>query len=53
MLGHRDQLSEFVTIMSDDEAVAFIRSKIDERDNFNRRVAEENVQPLPDWTGQD
>ena len=53
MLGNRSELSRFVRIMSDEEAVAFIRSKIDERDDFNRRVAEVTGLSLPEWTGKD
>jgi hypothetical protein len=53
MLGNRSELSRFVRIMSDEEAVAFIRSKVDERDDFNRRVAEATGLSLPEWTGKD
>ena len=41
ILGNRDQLRKFVQIMSDTEAVEFIRSKITERDHFNRYVSKE------------
>jgi hypothetical protein len=53
ILGNRQKLKEFVQILSDIEAVEFIRSKIDERDEFNRRVAREYGGILPDWTGKD
>jgi hypothetical protein len=53
MLGNKARLGKFVTVMSDDEAVAFIRSKINERDEFNRRVSEETGQLLPEWTAKD
>jgi len=53
MLGHRDQLKDFVRILSDVEAVDLIRRTIQERDDFNRRVEREFGLPLPQWTGQD
>ena len=36
ILGNRDKLRDFVQIMTPDEAVAFVRGKIHERDEFNR-----------------
>ncbi len=53
ILGNRDKLSGIVSIMTDREAVAFIRNKIRERDEFNRRVAQEFGAELPKWTGKD
>ena len=53
ILGNKARLSSIVKIMSDDEAVAFIRLKINERDEFNRRVSNETGQLLPKWTGKD
>lgn len=53
ILGSREKLSDFVQIMSPDEAVAFVRAKIEDRDQFNRRVAREIGGELPSWTGQD
>ncbi len=53
MLGNRDKLKDVVSIVSDAEAVELIRKKIQERDEFNRRVAGEFGVPLPEWTGLD
>jgi hypothetical protein len=53
ILGNRDKLREIVQIMSPIEAVDFVRKKICERDEFNRRVAEELGGELPPWTGID
>lgn len=53
ILGNRDKLRDIVQIMSDGEAVAFIREKIVERDAFNRQVAAETGLPLPEWIGKD
>jgi hypothetical protein len=53
ILGNRDKLKNMLTIFSPDEAVDFVRSKIVERDNFNRRVAAEVGSELPAWTGKD
>ncbi|MFZ3116456.1 MAG: hypothetical protein WA133_10575 [Syntrophales bacterium] len=53
ILGNRDKLNGFVRIMTPDEAVDFVHSKITERDDFNRRVAMEIGGELPSWTGRD
>ena len=53
ILGNRDKLKGMVRIFSDEEAVEFIRSKITERDELNRRIAQEFDLPLPEWTGRD
>jgi len=53
ILGNRDKLKDVVKILSDSEAVVFIRTKIAERDAFNRRVNQEFGTSLPEWTGQD
>lgn len=53
ILGNRDKLHDIVSIMSDIEALAFIREKIIERDRFNHRVAQEFGGELPAWTGKD
>jgi hypothetical protein len=53
ILGNRDKIKDYVKIMSADETVAFVRSKLDERDEFNRRVVSEYGGELPEWTGKD
>ena len=53
ILGNRHKLAGFVRIMSPDEAVAFIRAKICERDEFNERMVKELGGELPPWTGKD
>ena len=53
ILGNRDKLRDVVKILSLDEAVAFVREKITERDEFNVQVAKEFGGELPPWTGLD
>lgn len=53
ILGNRDKLKNFVQVMSPAEAVDFVRSKITERDDFNRRVVREFGGELPPWTEKD
>lgn len=53
ILGNRDKLKDMLEIRSPDEAVNFVRSKIQERDNFNKRVASEFGCEVPEWTGRD
>ena len=55
ILGHRDELAlRFgLRILTADEAVAFVRERIGERDDFNRKVVREFGGQLPDWTGKD
>jgi hypothetical protein len=53
ILGNRDKLKGMVRILSDAEAVEFIRSKIAARDELNRSIAKELGLPIPEWTGQD
>jgi hypothetical protein len=53
ILGNRQRLRGFVQIMSPDEAVAFVRQKIQERDDFNRRVVSQCEGNLPEWTDKD
>lgn len=55
ILGNRDKLQviDGIKILSPTEAVELVKSKIKERDDFNKRVAEESGKTLPDWTGMD
>lgn len=53
ILGNRDKLRRYVQILSPDEAVTYVREKISERDEFNRRVLREFGGELPPWTGRD
>jgi hypothetical protein len=53
ILGNRHMVANLVRIFSPDEAVAFVRGKIRERDNFSARVAKEFGGEVPEWTGQD
>ena len=53
ILGNRQKLKDLVQILSDTEAVEFVRRKINDRDEFNSRVEQEYGYPLPEWTGLD
>jgi hypothetical protein len=53
ILGNRANLRDIVQILSDFEAVVFIREKITKRDKFNQRVSQEFGLDLPEWTGKD
>ncbi len=55
ILGNRDTLPQrfAIRILTPDEAVAFVRERIRERDDFNRQVSREFGGELPDWTGND
>ncbi len=53
ILGNRDKLKNMLEILSPDEAIDFVRSKIQERDHFNIRVQKEIGGEVPDWTGSD
>jgi hypothetical protein len=55
ILGNRRALSErfSIRILTADEAVDFVRTKIRERDDFNRQVIQEFGGQLPEWTGKD
>ena len=55
ILGNRDKLAQrlAIRIFSPDEAVVFVRGKIQERDDFNRQVVRELGGEMPEWTGRD
>lgn len=53
IIGNRDKLKDIVKIQSPEEAVTYIRKKIQERDEFNKRVSLEIGGQLPAWTGMD
>ena len=53
ILGNRHKLEGRVWILSPDEAVAFVRDKIRERDEFNTQFVKEFGGQLPTWTGKD
>jgi hypothetical protein len=55
ILGNRDALDQRfgIRILSAHEAVDFIRSKIRERDDFNRQIVREFGGTLPEWTDTD
>ncbi len=53
ILGNRQRLRQLLRIMTDNEAVSFIRDKIKERDGFNERGSREYGGQLPVWTGRD
>jgi hypothetical protein len=53
ILGHREELRDLVQIMTDDEAVTFIKQKIFERDNRARFDATGSGEALPDWVEKD
>lgn len=52
IIGNRDKLRDVVKILSPDEAVAFVREKITERDEFNVQVAKEFGGELPHGQAQ-
>ena len=53
ILGNRHTLRDLVQILSPDEAVNFVRQKIQERDEFNARFVKEFGGELPSGTGRD
>lgn len=53
ILGNRAKLRDHLDVLSDKEAVDFIRAKINERDDINRQVAAMTGEELPEWTGKD
>jgi hypothetical protein len=55
ILGNRDKLRTMsdILIMSPDEAVGFVETKIRARDDLNKRIARAMGAEPPDWTGED
>ena len=53
ILGNRHKLGGFVRIMTPEEAVSHVETKIRERDEFNLEVTEWTKAELPPWTGKD
>jgi hypothetical protein len=54
ILGNRAALAALgIEVMSDDEAVAHIRRKIQERDERAVRRARRDGKPVPPWVGKD
>ena len=54
ILGAKEKLKEIgLFVMSDCEAVDYIKGLIKTRDNRVKRKSEENGEPLPDWYGKD
>ena len=53
ILGNAHKLTNIVKILSPTDAVAFIRNKIQERDDHNRKISQATGQKLPEWTGKD
>jgi hypothetical protein len=53
ILGNAYKINNIVNIMCDTEAVEFIKSKINERDDRNIEISNLTDQALPEWTGKD
>jgi hypothetical protein len=53
ILGNRHKLNGFVRIMTPEEAVKHVETKIHERDEFNREMTKWIKAELPPWTGKD
>jgi len=53
ILGNRHKLRDSLKILSPDEAVDFVRQKIQGRDVFNVQFVKEFGGELPPWTGRD
>jgi len=53
ILGNRHKLKDILKIFSPDEAVDYVRQRIQERDEFNVRFVKEFGGELPPWTGHD
>jgi hypothetical protein len=53
ILGGRESLRDLVQIMTDIEALEFIKTRIAKRDYYVRIEAVESGFPLPEWVGRD
>jgi hypothetical protein len=53
ILGNAHKLTNIVKIFNATDAVTFIRKKIQERDDHNRKILQVTGQKLPEWTGKD
>lgn len=54
ILGNRDALGRLgITVMSDDEAVEYVREKIRQRDRLMIERCDWEGRPLPAWVGND
>ena len=53
ILGNRHKLRDIVRVLSDIEAIVFIRKEIQECDQFNREVVRQFGGELLEWTDND
>jgi hypothetical protein len=54
ILGNRERLRSLgVQVLTDEEAVAFVRQLIQERDDRERERARFTGEPAPEWVGRD
>ena len=54
ILGHRGELADLgITVISDNEAVAWVKEKIRKRDHNAVLMHEDFAAPLPGWVGED
>lgn len=53
IVGNRDKFQDHVKVLRPQEAVDLVRQAIQKRDDFNRKVAAQTGQALPEWTGKD
>ncbi len=53
ILGNAHKLKGYVKILNDQEAIDFIRKKINERDLINEQISQLTSLPLPSWHGTD
>lgn len=53
ILGNAHKLADIVKILNPEQAVRFIREKIIERDDRNRKISDLTGNAIPEWTGCD